>query len=54
MYRKEFVPKPLVDATCDFSGEVLHALNYKTWRSFEGKRVVVCGFGNTGGKLVID
>ena len=32
-----------------FPGEVLHSKEYRTWKRFEGKRVLVVGMGNSAG-----
>ena len=32
-----------------FNGNVIHSKEYRTWKKFEGKRVVVVGFGNSAG-----
>lgn len=32
-----------------FSGEVIHSREYRTWKNFEGKRVLVVGLGNSAG-----
>ena len=33
-----------------FEGDVIHSKSYKTWKPFEGKRVLVIGLGNSAGK----
>ncbi len=38
----------------EFSGELMHAKDYKTADIFEGKRVLVVGMGNTGCDIVVD
>jgi len=35
------------DLPGDFSGEAIHAHQYKNWHGFEGKRVLVLGIGNS-------
>jgi len=37
-----------------FKGLVIHSTQYKTAEDFRGKKVLVVGFGNTGGELTID
>jgi cation diffusion facilitator CzcD-associated flavoprotein CzcO len=37
-----------------FSGTVMHAKEYKSPEIFEGKRVLICGMGNTGCDIVVD
>lgn len=32
-----------------FPGEVIHSKEYRTWKYFEGKRVLVVGLGNSAG-----
>ena len=38
----------------NFKGRILHSLEYHTFQPFEGKRVVVVGNGNTGGKIILN
>jgi cation diffusion facilitator CzcD-associated flavoprotein CzcO len=38
----------------DFTGEVLHSARYDNGRRHAGKRVLVVGFGNSGGEIAID
>jgi cation diffusion facilitator CzcD-associated flavoprotein CzcO len=37
-----------------FSGTLMHAKDYKSPEIFEGKRVLICGMGNTGCDIVVD
>lgn len=37
-----------------FQGEVLHSSEYKNGEPFRGQRVLVVGFGNSGGEIAID
>jgi cation diffusion facilitator CzcD-associated flavoprotein CzcO len=37
-----------------FQGELLHSSEYKNGAGFEGKKVLVVGFGNSGGEIAID
>ena len=41
---------PNIDGLELFEGDVLHSSAYRTWKPFEGKRVLIVGMGNTGGK----
>jgi cation diffusion facilitator CzcD-associated flavoprotein CzcO len=38
----------------DFEGQVLHSGEYKTGAPFAGQKVLVVGFGNSGGEIAID
>lgn len=38
----------------NFSGTLMHAKDYKSPEIFEGKRVLICGMGNTGCDIVVD
>ena len=40
---------PQIPGLDTFGGEVMHSKEYRTWKMFEGKRVVVIGLGNTAG-----
>ncbi len=37
-----------------FQGNTLHSTDYKNGEQFKGKRVLVVGFGNSGGEIAID
>jgi cation diffusion facilitator CzcD-associated flavoprotein CzcO len=37
-----------------FPGEVLHSSAYRSGRDFAGQRVLVVGFGNSGGEIALD
>lgn len=37
-----------------FNGEIIHSHAYKNGKVFEGKRVLVVGFGNSGAEIAID
>lgn len=37
-----------------FTGEVLHSSEYKNGAAWRGRRVLVIGFGNSGGEIAID
>ena len=41
---------PSIQGLDSFEGDVIHSKAYKSWKGFEGKRVLVVGLGNTGGK----
>lgn len=36
-----------------FDGFVIHAKDYKNWKAFENKKVVVCGLGSSGGRCFL-
>ena len=38
----------------NFSGVAIHAKDYKSPDIFDGKRVLICGMGNTGCDIVVD
>ncbi len=37
-----------------FTGDILHSSEYKNGKPYSGKRVLVVGFGNSGGEIAID
>ncbi len=37
-----------------FSGKVMHSSEYKNGAAFKGQRVLVVGFGNSGGEIAVD
>jgi indole-3-pyruvate monooxygenase len=37
-----------------FDGEILHSSKYRDGSAYEGKRVLVVGFGNSGGEIALD
>jgi len=37
-----------------FPGKIIHSLEYKNGIEFKGKKVLVVGFGNSGGEIAID
>jgi indole-3-pyruvate monooxygenase len=41
-------------ANPSFRGEVLHSSAYRNGAAFEGRRVLVVGFGNSGGEIAMD
>lgn len=38
----------------DFAGDVIHSSRYRSGRRFRGRRVLVVGFGNSGGEIALD
>lgn len=44
---------PHIPGLDGFTGEVIHSKEYRTWKKFEGKRVIVFGLGNSAGKTLI-
>src|SRR5207244_8183372 len=46
--------KPSWPGLGDFRGRVLHSSEYKSGAEFKGRRVLVVGFGNSGGEIAID
>ena len=44
-----FIPDKAEEVLKGFSGRVLHSSKYKSWEDFEDQKVLVCGFGNSGG-----
>ncbi|XP_010540939.1 PREDICTED: probable indole-3-pyruvate monooxygenase YUCCA8 [Tarenaya hassleriana] len=45
---------PEIDGLNEFSGEVIHACDYKSGEKFAGKRVLVVGCGNSGMEVSLD
>jgi cation diffusion facilitator CzcD-associated flavoprotein CzcO len=37
-----------------YSGVIVHSSNYRNPRAFSGRRVLVIGFGNSGGEIALD
>jgi cation diffusion facilitator CzcD-associated flavoprotein CzcO len=37
-----------------FEGEIIHSSSYRNGEPFQGKKVLVVGFGNSGGEIAID
>ena len=52
MYWDPYIPDKVQKALSDFEGEVIHCVKWRGGTHFEGKKVVVVGLGNTGGKIV--
>jgi cation diffusion facilitator CzcD-associated flavoprotein CzcO len=44
----------LPDWAGDFAGPVIHSADYRNSAPFEGQRVLVVGFGNSGGDIALD
>ncbi|CAH1271239.1 FMO5 [Branchiostoma lanceolatum] len=38
----------------DFQGKTLHSVDYKDFRGYENKRVIVIGIGNSGGDVAVE
>ncbi|MFW6074262.1 MAG: flavin-containing monooxygenase [Chloroflexota bacterium] len=50
--RKPLIPRwPEMD---EFGGQILHSSEFRDGEAFEGKDVLVVGFGNSGGEIAID
>lgn len=45
---------PHFDGDENFKGVKIHAHDFHDGRSFEGKRVVVIGIGNSGGDVAVE
>ena len=45
---------PVWPGSDDFSGRVVHSVDYETGRAFAGQRVLVVGIGNTGAEIAAD
>jgi hypothetical protein len=46
--------RPTVPGEVDFGGAISHASSYANPSAFEGKRVLVVGFGNSGAEIALD
>src|SRR5207248_10623021 len=46
--------KPAWPGLTEFGGRVLHSSEYTSGAAFKGQRVLVVGFGNSGGEIAID
>eukprot|EP01147_Barroeca_monosierra_P009486 gene9486-1727_t len=52
---QEAIPKiPHFDGESSFPGRILHSQDYMNGKEFEGKRVLVIGFGNSGSEIALD
>ncbi|XP_019618400.1 PREDICTED: dimethylaniline monooxygenase [N-oxide-forming] 5-like [Branchiostoma belcheri] len=38
----------------DFQGKTMHSIDYKDFRGYENKRVIVIGIGNSGGDIAVE
>lgn len=45
---------PEIDGLGEFSGEVIHACDYKSGEEYAGKKVLVVGCGNSGMEVSLD
>ncbi|XAR58690.1 Indole-3-pyruvate monooxygenase [Bertholletia excelsa] len=45
---------PEIEGMNEFSGEILHACDYKSGEKFSGKRVLIVGCGNSGMEVSLD
>jgi len=45
---------PTIPGRDSFHGEILHSSAYRNGATYRGKRVLVVGFGNSGGEIAID
>ncbi|KAL3506297.1 hypothetical protein ACH5RR_031679 [Cinchona calisaya] len=45
---------PEFEGLQDFSGQVMHACDYKSGKAYDGKRVLVVGCGNSGMEISLD
>ncbi len=46
--------RPAIDGIGSFAGRVLHSRDYANPDDFRGQRVLVVGFGNSGGEIALD
>jgi len=49
-----FIPDEVKEVLKGFSGKVLHSSKYQSWEDFENQKVLVCGFGNSGGDIACE
>ena len=49
-YSIPYIPEKFKAVMENFSGKVIHSVEYQDWKPFENQKVVVCGLGNTGGE----
>lgn len=45
---------PRFEGEEEFKGEKVHTHDYKDWKGYEGKRVVIIGIGNSGGDVAVE
>ena len=46
-----YIPEKFKNVLQKFTGRLIHSIEYKNWKSFDNQKVVICGLGNTGGKV---
>ena len=54
LYNRPRLPDGVLSSSDAFHGDVIHSSEYVDSRPFAGKRVVVCGFGNSGMEIALD
>ncbi|XP_031553441.1 dimethylaniline monooxygenase [N-oxide-forming] 2-like [Actinia tenebrosa] len=52
VYSQPYIPD--IPSIKEFTGEIIHSKKYKTFKGFEGKRVLVVGLGNTAGDIACE
>ena len=50
----DFPYTPNWPGQADYRGEILHSSRYRNPAPYAGKRVLVVGFGNSGGEIALD
>lgn len=50
--RHPYVTDEVREILKGFTGKVIHSSKYRSWKSFENQKVLVYGFGNSGGKIL--
>jgi cation diffusion facilitator CzcD-associated flavoprotein CzcO len=50
----DFPHRPTWPGSDDYQGVVIHSSSYANSASFAGKRILVVGFGNSGGEIALD
>jgi cation diffusion facilitator CzcD-associated flavoprotein CzcO len=50
----DFPYRPQWPGMAEFQGDILHSSDYRTPGRYVGKRVLVVGFGNSGGEIALD
>lgn len=50
--RAPYIPEKFKKVLKKFTGRLIHSIEYKNWKSVENQKVVICGLGNTGGKVL--
>ncbi|MGZ6142723.1 MAG: flavin-containing monooxygenase [Myxococcales bacterium] len=46
--------RPSWPGMAEFAGRILHSSEYRSGKAFAGQRVLVVGFGNSGGEIALD